>query len=270
MPELPEVETVRRTLKNFILNKKITDITVIYDKIISGETGKFVEAVRGQTIRDIDRAGKYLIFVLDDVAFVSHLRMEGKYNIVSTDTEIKKHEHIIFRLDDGNDLRYHDTRKFGRIELKGRGTYREELPLSKLGAEPAFADADLLFRQFKKSRLPIKSLLLDQSILSGIGNIYANEICYRMKLHPETLGTQMTKNLTQELLSVAAEVLDAATKLGGTTIHSFDAGGITGRFQSELLIHTQKVCPKCQAKVTKITVGGRGTYFCENCQKREM
>lgn len=267
MPELPEVETVRRTLKNFILNAKISRITVIYDRIISGDTETFINTVTGQTIRDIDRIGKYLIFLLDDTAFISHLRMEGKYNIAAPAEIINKHEHIIFHLSDGRELRYQDTRKFGRMLLANPNSYREEAPLNKLGPEPGEADSTEIYHKLKKSRLPVKSLLLDQRILSGIGNIYANEICYRLKLHPQTPGRNMTLKLTEELLAAAGEILAEAILEGGTTIHSFDAGGITGRFQSKLLIHGQKTCPICRSNVIKTAVGGRGTYYCENCQR---
>jgi formamidopyrimidine-DNA glycosylase len=266
MPELPEVETVRRTLKNFILDAKIVKVSVLYQKIISGDAGVFAAAVSGQAIRDIDRSGKYLIFVLDEIAFISHLRMEGKFNIVCPDTEINKHEHIIFYLADGRELRYQDTRKFGRMELVGRDTYRSQKPLSKLGPEPFAADPDTVYKRLNKSRVPIKSLLLDQSILNGIGNIYANEICWRLKMNPLTPGNQISRKQTKGLIQAAAEILTEAIALGGTTIHSFDAGGITGRFQTKLKIHTQKNCPFCHEPVTKIMVGGRGTYYCGQCQ----
>lgn len=267
MPELPEVETVRRTLKNFILNVKITKISVVYHKIISGDVAAFAAAVSGQTIRDIDRVGKYLIFILDEIAFISHLRMEGKYNIVSPEIPINRHEHIIFHLADGRELRYQDTRKFGRMELVDRDRYRFQKPLNQLGPEPFAADPDALYKRLSKSRIPIKALLLDQSIINGIGNIYANEICYRLKINPLTPGNQISLIQAKQLIQVASEILTDAIELGGTTIHSFDAGGISGRFQNELKMHAQKSCPTCQEPITKIAVGGRGTYYCKTCQR---
>ena len=123
MPELPEVETVRRTLKNFVLNKRIISIDVIYPKIIEDDIEEFKNKVCNQVINDIDRIGKFLIFKLDDVAFVSHLRMEGKYHYVNRDEPLNKHDHIIFNLDDGKQLRYNDTRKFGRMKLVSLDNY---------------------------------------------------------------------------------------------------------------------------------------------------
>lgn len=268
MPELPEVETVRRTLKNFILHRKIKDIIVRYPKIIDGNPEIFRQALVNKTLLDIDRLGKYLVFVFDDIAFVSHLRMEGKYNIINKDTPFTKHDHIIFVLDDGSELRYHDTRKFGRMELVNKDTYLQELPLSKLGPEPSQASGKDVYQKIHKSSLPIKSLLLDQSIMAGIGNIYANEICFLMKINPHTPGKKLTKKRVEELVVVASEVLNDAIKQGGTTIHSFDANGITGLFQVQLRVHMQKTCTVCGGEVTKEMIKGRGTYYCKKCQRK--
>ncbi|MDE6953727.1 MAG: DNA-formamidopyrimidine glycosylase [Erysipelotrichales bacterium] len=267
MPELPEVETVRRTLKNFILNKEIQGVDVYYDKIIDGDTDEFINAVTHQTIRDIDRVGKYLIFLLDDVAFVSHLRMEGKYHIVSCDEPLTKHTHMAFHLND-EDLRYIDTRKFGRLQLVDRHHYKQQLPLSKLGDEPFDVDEAILYQKLHRSSLPIKTALLDQSIMCGIGNIYANEICFLMKLDPRTKASRLSKQRVKELKQVSIDVLNKAIAQGGTTIHSFDANGIHGLFQVQLNVHTKKVCSICQSDIKKIMVHQRGTYYCPVCQKR--
>ncbi len=267
MPELPEVETVRRTLKNKILDKKIHDISIRYDRIIDGDPLVFIETLKGQTVRDIGRVGKYLIFFLDKNAFISHLRMEGKYLIVNIGQEINKHEHISFHLSDGMELRYHDTRKFGRMKLTEADSCYHDVPLCNLGPEPWLAKAEDIYQKIHKSSVPVKTLLLDQTILAGIGNIYANEICFRMKVNPETPGSRISLKRTQEMLEAAMEILDAAIVQGGTTVHSFDANGISGRFQNELQVHMQKFCPICGAKITKKAVHGRGTYFCPICQK---
>lgn len=269
MPELPEVETVRRTLKNFIIGKEIKAIRVHYDKIVVGDTDNFVTTLTGQTIRDIDRVGKYLIFVLDHDAFISHLRMEGKYNIVEASKPLNKHEHLSFIFSDGTALRYQDTRKFGRLELVNKESYRHDLPLRKLGPEPSDADPKAIYAKIHKSSLPIKSLLLDQTIMTGIGNIYANEICFTMKMDPTTPGKRVSQKRVAELIAVAKEILAQAIAQGGTTIHSFDANGITGLFQMQLNVHTQKICPVCNGVITKAKVGGRGTYYCQTCQKKK-
>jgi formamidopyrimidine-DNA glycosylase len=267
MPELPEVETVRRTLQKSVLGAKITRVSVLYERIVAGDARAFAAAVTGQSLCAIERAGKYLVFVLDEAAFTSHLRMEGKYNIVASGAAIEKHEHVVFTLADGRDLRYQDVRKFGRMALTDKGGYRHLPPLDQLGPEPWDADPTTLYERLTKSRLPLKTLLLDQTVLAGIGNIYANEICFRLRLDPRTPGNRLTMEQSAELVAAACEILDKAIELGGTTVHSFTAGGVSGRFQNELEIHGQRECPCCRGAVAKSAIGGRGTYYCPVCQK---
>lgn len=266
MPELPEVETVKRTLKPLIVNKTIKAIDIYYDRIIEDDQKLFCQKVINQTIRDIDRYGKYLIFKLDDVAFISHLRMEGKYRYCLSDEEISKHDHVVFKLDDGHDLRYNDTRKFGRMKLVSLQHYLEQAPLNKLGPEPFFIDEEKLYQQLKKKNQPIKHVLLDQSVICGIGNIYANEICFAMKISPYAKACQLTKKRVHELKEVSISILNRAIEQGGTTIHSFSANGIDGLFQVQLQVHGQKVCKECGHKIVKEMLKGRGTYYCPHCQ----
>lgn len=268
MPELPEVETVRQTLKQFILNEEIVSIDVYYDKIIDGDTKEFIQCMTHQTIRDIDRVGKYLIFILDDDAFISHLRMEGKYHIVDKETPVDKHTHVCFHLKSGKDLRYMDTRKFGRIQRTDIYHYLEISPLNRLGKEPFYITTEELYSSLHKSSLAIKTVLLDQSIIAGIGNIYANEICYLMKIDPRTKASRLSKKRVNELREISIDVLKRAIAQGGTTIHSFDANGIHGLFQVQLNVHGQRICPACQQGLKKIMLNQRGTYYCPHCQKR--
>lgn len=268
MPELPEVETVRQTLRQFVLKKKIHGIDVYYDKIINGDVSSFIQHITNQTIQDIDRVGKYLIFLLDDVAFVSHLRMEGKYHILDEKQPIDKHTHVVFHLDDHQDLRYIDTRKFGRMQIVDRYHYRLESPLNQLGKEPFDISTLELYQLLHQTSLPIKSALLDQSIISGIGNIYANEICFLMHIDPRTPAKRLSKKRVDELRMISIDVLNRAIAQGGTTIHSFDANGIHGLFQVQLNVHGKMICPLCHHEIKKIMVHKRGTYYCPSCQKR--
>lgn len=268
MPELPEVETVRATLKQFILNEKISSIDVYYDKIIDGDTQDFIDHLCCQTIHDIDRVGKYLIFKLDRDAFVSHLRMEGKYHIVDEGTPLDKHTHVVFHLENHKDLRYMDTRKFGRMELVSLENYRHEKPLNKLGKEPFDITTEELYSLLHQTSLLIKTALLDQSIMCGIGNIYANEICFLMHLDPRTRANRLSLKRVDELRLISIDVLNRAIAQGGTTIHSFDANGIHGLFQVQLNVHGQKECPSCHREIKKIMLNQRGTYYCPHCQKR--
>lgn len=266
MPELPEVETVRNKLKRTIVGKKIIDVKAPYDRILEDGLLKFRESVINQRINDIDRMGKFLIFKLDDIAFVAHMRMEGKWAIVERDSPLQKHEHVQFILDDNLEFRYKDTRKFGRMKLVSLNNYAKEIPLSKLGQEPFNADPMIIFSKLKNKNQPIKHVLLDQSILSGIGNIYANEICFAMKINPFTLANTLTLKQVEELIKAAIEILNEAIKQGGTTIHSFSSLGIDGLFQQNLNVHLQKKCKVCGKEIIKDRIQGRSTYYCPICQ----
>lgn len=268
MPELPEVETVKNTLKNFVVNKRIIDLQVNYPRIIVDDVEEFKHAIINQKIVDLDRVGKYLIFVLENTAFVSHLRMEGKYNIL-TKPEFSKHDHIIFYLDDGTYLSYNDTRKFGRMVLSSKDNYRSLEPLSKLGPEPFQADPKRVYQRICNSQIPIKHLLLDQTIMAGIGNIYANEICFAMGIDPFTPGKMLSLKRVEQLIDASAKILEAAIAQGGTTIHSFSANGIDGLFQVSLQVHLQKECKICHSEIRKEKIKGRSTYYCPKCQRRK-
>ena len=269
MPELPEVETVRTILEKNIINKQIKDIIVRYDRIIQNENvSDFIKKLKNQTFIEMKRRGKHLICVLNDYYLIVHLRMEGKF-FYMTDSNYSVHDHIIFKFED-SELRFNDTRKFGTMHLfdKNLDIYNIA-PLNKLGKEPYDEGFDYLYLKplFNKSNKPIKTTLLDQSVIAGLGNIYVDEVLFMSGIHP----LEKTKNITDEqikkIVNSSIIVLNKAIKLGGTTIKSFQSShDITGRFQNELLVHTKKSCPTCHKPILKIRVGGRGTYYCETCQ----
>lgn len=272
MPELPEVETVKEALKRKILNRKIVDVNVLYNNIIEyPKVTSFKEEILNETINDIKRRGKWLVFVLDNYYLLSHLRMEGKYNIRGKDEEITKHEHVIFYLDDNTSLRYNDTRKFGRMYLIKKEDFLTCKPIKDLGLEPFSNELtkEYLKEKYKKLNKPIKTVILDQSIIVGIGNIYADEILFLSRINPLTLASELDDNDLDNIIKYTKEVLSSAIKSGGTTIRSYTSEeGVHGRFQQNLLVHTKEVCPVCNNKIEKIKVGSRGTYYCSNCQKK--
>ncbi len=272
MPELPEVETVKNGLIKKVKGRKILTCKVGWDGIIAyPDKETFIKEIAGETINDITRRGKFLMFILDDYYLISHLRMEGKYFIKDKTEPLSKHDHVIFTLDNNKELRYNDTRKFGKMHL----VKKDELnitPIAKLGKEPW--DKDLTPKYLKEKlnrKLAIKTLLLDQSIITGIGNIYADEILFLSKINPETSGLNLTnKNLT-DIIENTRTVLAKAIEKGGTTIHTYTSvDGITGLFQQELLVHGKKdmPCPNCHTPIKKIVVNTRGTYYCPKCQKK--
>ncbi|MCI9586201.1 MAG: DNA-formamidopyrimidine glycosylase [Bacilli bacterium] len=270
MPELPEVETVKNTLKKQILNKKIILSNIYWDNIIaSPEVDEFKKQIKNQKINNILRRGKWLMFELDDYFLLSHLRMEGKYFIRNKGDERNKHEHVIFLFDDNTELRYHDTRKFGKMYLIKKEEVYDVKPLKNLGKEPWDKTLTKEYLREKLNIKPIKTLLLDQSIIVGIGNIYVDEVLFQSKLHPETPGDTLKDEDLENIIKYTRLTLEKAIELGGTTVKSYTSSeGVHGRFQNELLVHTKEMCPNCNTKITKKTVGGRGTYFCKKCQKR--
>src|SRR5574344_10576 len=272
MPEIAEVETVRNTLKNQILNTKIIDVKVMYPKMIESNPDTFKSNLINETFRDIKRRGKWLIFELDDYYLLSHLRMEGKYFIKPSNEEIVKHEHIIFTLDNGFDLRYHDTRKFGRMRLINKDELNTCEEITKQGYEPmdkALTPSYLLLK-FKNKRLPIKTVLLDQTIISGLGNIYADEVLFKSKINPLRIASSINEDEARKIIDSAKNIILASIKCGGTTIRSYTSSlGVIGHYQDYLCVHKQedKPCHECGTLIKKIKVNGRSTYFCSNCQK---
>ncbi len=270
MPELPEVQTVCDTLSYQIADAMISDVVVLYPKIIEGDIEEFRKGLLNQHFRRFRRRGKYLLFEMDDVTFVSHLRMEGKYFIYETEVPYGKHDHVVFVLSDGRRLVYNDVRKFGRMNLtEKRRQYRK---FRDLGPEPFWDsfNADYCRSYLSGRRMPIKEALLDQRFVAGIGNIYADEILFACHIHPKTPCDQLDEKQISDLIRQSRKILKRAIRAGGTTIRSYTSSlGVTGRFQMYLRAHDQKVCPLCGKKIVKIRVGSRGTYFCENCQKEK-
>ena len=272
MPELPEVETVRKGLIKKVKGKKILSCKVLWNGIIEYPSKEeFIKNISNQTINDITRRGKFLMFILDDYYLISHLRMEGKYFIKKESDPLSTHDHVIFKLDTNEELRYNDTRKFGKMHLVKKDEL-DKTPISKLGLEPWDDNLNIKYLKDKlNKKKAIKTLLLDQSIITGIGNIYADEILFLSKIHPETEGSKLTNKNLQDIIDNTRNILSKAIELGGTTIHTYTSvDGITGRFQQELLVHGKKdnPCPNCNKKIEKIVVNTRGTYYCPYCQKK--
>lgn len=269
MPELPEVETVKNTLKNIVLGKKIIASNIYWNNIIAYPTPEeFKKQIKNQTINDIKRRGKWLMFELDDYFLLSHLRMEGKYFFKHKEDPLNKHDHVTFTFNDGTELRYNDTRKFGKMYLLKKEIASSVKPLSELGLEPWDKNLTSEYLKTKLKSKPIKSELLDQSIIVGIGNIYADEILFLSKINPEAKASQIPKVKLQAIIDNTRKVLGEAINYGGTTIKSYESSeGVHGRFQNKLLVHTKEICPSCGAKINKITIGGRSTYYCPKCQK---
>lgn len=272
MPEIAEVETVRNTLKNMILNKEIKSVNVIYPKMLESNVEEFKKLLPGRKFIDIKRVGKWLIFDLGDYYLLSHLRMEGKFFVKNHDEEVNKHEHIIITFTDNTDLRYHDTRKFGRMNLIKKEDLAKTEAINKQGIEPISDELtkEYLYEKIHPKHLPMKTILLDQTIIAGLGNIYADEVLFASKIHPLTKGCDITLNDCENLKESSKKIIEQAIKCGGTTIRSYTSSlGVTGRFQQFLQVHKKEgePCNICGTTIERIKVGGRSTYFCPKCQK---
>ena len=272
MPEIAEVETVRNTLKERILNKKIIDVKIIYDKIIESDKKEFKNILINNEFEDILRRGKWLIFALKEHYLLSHLRMEGKYFIKDSKEEIAKHEHIIISFADGTDLRYHDTRKFGRMKLIKKEYLEKTEEIQKQGKE--IIDEELtssyLLEKLQDKKMPIKEALLNQEIISGLGNIYADEVLFASSINPLRKAGSLSKDECARIIKEGKKIILKAISLGGTTIRSYTSSlGVTGHYQDYLKVHKKESepCPICGNVIKRIKVGGRSTYFCEHCQK---
>ena len=273
MPEKPEVITVVNSLKERVLGRKITGCNVTHDNIIAYPVSEeFKKQVIGQKINDITTRGKWIVMMLDRDSLLVHLRMEGKFMFRKKGESLSKHEHVEFILDDDISFRFHDVRKFGKMHLIPKEQVYEVEPLSEMGKE-FYDDAltkEYLYEAIHKKRLPIKTVLLDQSIICGIGNIYDDEILFMSKISPLRKACDVSLEECDTIIKNTRIVLEKAIKLGGTTIKSFTSSeGVHGLFQNELLVHGKggQKCPVCSNTLEKIKVGGRGTHYCLNCQK---
>ncbi len=268
MPELAEVETVRNVLKEKILNKKIVKTNIFYPKIIENEVYYFNSKLLNNYIIDIKRRGKYLIFEINDYYLISHLRMEGKYYYYSNSTDRLKHDHIEFIFEDGSKLVYNDTRKFGRMILIDKKEIY--VYFSKLGKEPKDLTFDYLYSILNKKNKNIKTLLLDQSIIAGLGNIYANEVLFASKINPYKKGSDLSNIEINNIINTSNNIINKSIKEGGCTIKSYTSSlGVTGNYQNYLQVHMKEKskCNICDSYIVKEKIDGRSTYYCKNCQK---
>jgi len=271
MPELPEVETIRRFLKKHILNNEISVVSVKLDKIVQEDKKLFIKHLKKTSITDIKRQGKYFIFVLSNGYYlIIHLKMSGQILYVSHEAEIIKHTHVIISFKNSDfDLRFKDVRQFGYM-LTLKSSELQKYLQKRIG--PDILDVKLLeFKQtLKNKHRIIKSLLLDQKLYAGIGNIYANEALFIAGIHPESKSSDLSDNQISKLYTALQEVLKLAIKLGGSSIGDYILpDNSIGLFQKRHKIYQKDdhACLVCKANIQRIKQGGRSTWYCPKCQK---
>jgi formamidopyrimidine-DNA glycosylase len=273
MPELPEVETIRRQLEPEITGARIADAEVLDERWTRPESPREVEKlIAGRTIEAVERRGKYLLLRLEGGRTLAmHLRMTGNLLLVDG-AEDPPYLRAQMRVDDGRRLLFTDTRRFGHAVVLDDAEL-DEYFAARLGVEPLSDSltAEELCRRAAGRRAPLKSFLLNQLGVAGIGNIYADEALHRAELHPLSPAGSMKPDDCERLRVGIVEALEAGLRSGGASIDDYrDARGEQGAMQDEFLVHTRegKPCPRCGAEIQRIVVGGRSTYFCPSCQRR--
>ena len=271
MPELPEVETVKRVLLPIVKGRTITKIDINRKTIVNNLSEEFVSYYTNERFLDITRIGKFLIFHLsNDKVLISHLRMEGKYIELLENEEDTKYARVVFHLDNNHKLCYDDSRSFGRMIINDEKHYKEEKELAKVGPEPFDVnDVSYLLEKTKRMSLPIKTALLSQELVTGLGNIYVDEVLFASKVHPLTPAKLIKKDEWEKIIQESKRILNAAIVAGGSTIKSYHPGkDIDGNFQTSLQAYGRngQKCVVCHTNMRFIKVNGRGTTFCPHCQ----
>jgi formamidopyrimidine-DNA glycosylase len=273
MPELPEVETICRGLKPYLEGRRILCVRVLERRLRCAVDKQLAQRVEGKTILRVGRLAKYILMYLDgDSVWMFHLGMSGKLIYVDPDRPQQKHDHIVVRLDDGQELRYHDPRRFG-LSLVVAANKLYDLPqLKHLGLDPFDARFNGAYlRSFtKRSERRIRDLLLDQQIVAGIGNIYANEILARAGVRPTTRSWRLKRAKVDVIAALIPEVLDEAIRWCGTSFSDYrDADDKFGEFQNQLRVYDREGerCRVCPHPIKRVAIGNRSAFYCPSCQQ---
>jgi len=277
MPELPEVQTVVNDLKSSgIIGATITGVQVFWPRTISKlSSATFRRRLKQQTLTDVGRRGKYIVIHLSGKDhLLIHLRMTGRLHLVAVGQPRSKHEHVILKFENQPQLRFHDTRKFGRFYL----VHDIETILGRLGPEPLAPDftTKILAARIRPRRRILKPLLLDQSFIAGLGNIYVDEALWEAGIHPCRIASSLTNAEVKSLHGAIVKVLRRGLQNFGTTLGSgqpnfYSIAKNKGRNRDQLMVfrRTGSPCPRCNSIVERIVVGQRSTHICPKCQKEE-
>ena len=276
MPELPEVETVARELQKAVAGRRILSITIGKSDFIDN-AADIERELPGRIIREVRRYGKFLLLRLtaaekaeqqdDESALLVHLGMTGMLWPRPVSEPRLKHTHVVMSLDDGRELRFIDARRFGRIAYLAKEVLQKEL--LRFGADPLEVGLEE-FQQRMDRRARVKALLLDQRVLRGVGNIYADESLWKAQIHPAHLGARLSPTQMKDLYRALQDILKKAIELRGSSISDFlDADGQPGEYQRHHRVYGRegKSCARCKTLIRRVIVAGRSSYFCPNCQK---
>jgi formamidopyrimidine-DNA glycosylase len=290
MPELPEVETIVRGGKKKMIDKVIESVDVKVPKIVGGDVGKFKEEVEHAKIENVRRFAKIIVLDLNNKnSLLVHLKLTGQLVLVSegergeTEKNIgghlskiyeqplpHNHTHVTFSFRDGSKLYFNDLMKFGYIKSVKTNDVENRPEIKNLGPEPlnGWTFEDLSSSLMKKKRSRIKLVLMDQKFVSGIGNIYANEILFFAKARPDRLVGTLSADEQKRIYDGIIFILKKAIEMGGSSENTYvDLDGKKGNFMDYAKVYQKKVCPSCKGPIKRVVIGGRGTFFCPKCQK---
>jgi formamidopyrimidine-DNA glycosylase len=274
VPELPEVETIAADLRPLLVGRRIEAVESLFPGMVRHPDSELFKAgLAGRRIEALTRRGKYLLFHLDSrELFVVHLGMTGQLRVVTPEAPVEPHTHLVLRLDNGRQLRYRDVRRFGRLLFGTEEELLRERQLPRLGPEPidpSFSGDDL-YRRLKGRRAPLKALLLDQAVVAGVGNIYADESLYRARIRPDRPAGRLSRKSAQRLREALRDSLELAIGNRGSSVDDYrDGFGEPGRQQEELLVYGRagQPCPSCGRPLSSVRLAGRTTVFCRHCQR---
>jgi formamidopyrimidine-DNA glycosylase len=275
VPELPEVETVVRDLRPMLVGRSFAKITVSRKALRRKWSRAWERQLLGRRVEAIGRRGKWILIDLGEPRLVVHLGMTGQFTVAAAELPRETHTHIAFTLDDGNELRFRDIRRFGSVTLyphpEALGVFFEN---NGLGPEPFDGEfnAEYLRRCVRATRRNLKAILLDQTVVAGVGNIYADESLFEARLHPALIGKALTAKQTAALSRAIVAVLTRAIERRGSSIRDYVGGsGLKGTMQDEFRVYgrTGEPCMRCETPIKRITLAGRSTHFCPKCQRRK-
>lgn len=270
MPELPEVRTIVKQLAEEITSLTITNLKVLRNNFIKEiSIDDFKKQVIGQEIVKVANRAKFiLIFLKNKEVILTHLRMEGKFRL-EKEYEERKHDYLIFSLSNGYTLTYNDTRLFGSFQLRDEVSLLQTKPLSNLGPIPSKITEGILYEKLQRRGIPIKLALLDQKLISGLGNIYVCEALWKAKISPFKSARALSPTEVKDVLKASREILAKATRYGGSTVSTYKHLTAQGTYQRFLEVYARanKPCSRCKTPITKEKINGRGTYYCKVCQK---
>jgi formamidopyrimidine-DNA glycosylase len=271
MPELPEVETIVRGLRDKLTHQKVSKVVVNLDKCVRGSPQIFALSLKGKKILDVQRRGKNILIGLNGGSTLRiHLGMTGRLKWVPGHASLEKHTHVVFSFRGQSwQLRFLDSRQFGRLSAEENRAGGKSDFLARLGPEPLEIPAREFLSRLRFKRRVIKPLLLDQHFLAGVGNIYADETLHRAQIHPRQRVEFLGDKTLLRLHHVLCQVLQEAIQAGGSSVRTYvDAGGSTGRFQKYLRVYGKEgeACQRCGMLIRREKVGGRSSFFCPKCQ----